>query len=124
MKLTNLAVSEGRKIGLARGVSVRIKFEHDTGLDAGCAAPTAWLHEKRGYVDVNPGDEKQAIIAVAAVLSGTQDKCARCLRVSTRHVSYAFQQRSLVFGKGAHRAYRLRRGRDSVPAPASGSRNL
>ena len=45
-------------------MSVRVQFVHETGLDAGCASPTAWLHEKRGYVDFNPGDVKEAIIAV------------------------------------------------------------
>src|SRR6202008_5129762 len=44
--------------------SVRVKFEHDTGLEAGSAAPTAWLNEKLGYVNFKPGDEKEAIIAV------------------------------------------------------------
>ena len=63
MNLSNLPI-QGKKVGPAKGVSVRIKFEHDTGLDAACASPTAWLHEKRGYVDLNPGEEKQAIIAV------------------------------------------------------------
>jgi hypothetical protein len=63
MKVSNL-VPEGKKVGCAKGVSVQIKFEHDTGLDGACAAPTAWLHEKRGYVDIKPGDEKETIIAV------------------------------------------------------------
>lgn len=63
MVVTNQVV-KGQKVGSAKGVSVRVQFEHDTGLDAGCASPTAWLHEKRGYVDFNPGDVKEAIIAV------------------------------------------------------------
>lgn len=63
MKVSNV-VLEGKKIGPAKSISVRIKFEHDTGLDAACAAPTAWLHEKHGYVDIKPGEEKEAIIAV------------------------------------------------------------
>jgi hypothetical protein len=63
MKVTNLPIG-GKKIGPAKAVSVRVKFEHDTGLDAATAAPTAWLNERRGCVDLNPGDEKEAIIAV------------------------------------------------------------
>lgn len=62
MLVTNLPVP-GTRIGIGKGVSVRVKFEHDTGLDAGCASPTAWLDEKRGYVDFKPGDAKEAIIA-------------------------------------------------------------
>jgi hypothetical protein len=65
MKVSN-ALVDGRQVGTARDVSVRVKFEYDTGVDSGCAAPTAWLHEKRGYVDINPGEEKQAIIAVCS----------------------------------------------------------
>jgi pyrimidine deaminase RibD-like protein len=63
MKVCNLPI-KGTKIGPAKAVSVRVKFEHDTGLDAASAAPTAWLHEKLGYVNFKPGDEKEAIIAV------------------------------------------------------------
>ena len=55
---------KGKQIGVAQKVSVRVKFRHDTGLDAASAAPTAWLHEKFGHVDLKPGEEKEAIIAV------------------------------------------------------------
>ena len=63
MKVTNLPI-ERTRIGPAKEVSVRVNFQHDTGLDAASAAPTAWLHERLGYVDFKPGDEKEAIIAV------------------------------------------------------------
>jgi len=63
MKVSNRPIG-GKRIGPAKDVSVRVKFEHDTGLDAACAAPTAWLHEKFGSVNLKVGDEKEAIIAV------------------------------------------------------------
>jgi hypothetical protein len=63
VRVSNL-LTEGKNVGPARDVSVRVKFEHDTGLDAACAAPTAWLHEKRGYVEIKAGEEKEAIIAI------------------------------------------------------------
>lgn len=63
LKVANIPI-EGKKVSPAKDVSVRVKFEHDTGLDGACAAPTAWLHERLGHVDLAVGEEKEAIIAV------------------------------------------------------------
>jgi len=63
VRVSNPTVKE-RQVGTATDVSVRVEFEHDNGLKSGAATPTAWLHEKRGYVDLRAGETKEAIIVV------------------------------------------------------------
>jgi hypothetical protein len=55
---------KNRQVGAAKDISVSVEFEHDSGLRSGAATPTAWLHEKRGYVELKVGETKEAIIAV------------------------------------------------------------
>ena len=63
LQVTNRHV-DGKKIDAAKSVSARIEFTYGTGVSGWTAAPAAWLNEESGTITVDPGYDKELLVAV------------------------------------------------------------
>ncbi|HXM60111.1 MAG TPA: hypothetical protein VN950_04590 [Terriglobales bacterium] len=55
---------DGKRIGPTRRVSGRVEFTYKTGLPGWTAAPAAWLNEEFPTISVDPGHDKELLVAV------------------------------------------------------------